>query len=64
MCCIALAFPSNDVVTGSSGGTLFIWRENTKPIKAHDGKVTSLVPSSQSQLYSAGLDGKVIVWAL
>jgi WD40 repeat protein len=49
------------VVTGSVGGNLYVWKDNTKPIKGHEGKVTSLVFDKQN-LYSAGLDGKVIVW--
>lgn len=32
-------------------------------MKAHDGKVTSLIYSKQ-YLYSAGLDGKVQIWSL
>ena len=61
MCSIAIV--GGDCVTGSVNGNLFVWRDNTKPIKAHDSKITSLVYYKQN-LYSASLDGKVIVWTL
>jgi WD40 repeat protein len=48
-------------VTGSVNGQIYLWKESSKPLKAHDSKVTSLIYQKEV-LYSAGLDGKVCTW--
>lgn len=61
----AVAFPTKEYLSGSINGNIFLWRDHSihKQFKAHDGKVSSLVPAGK-QLFSAGLDGKVVIWEL
>lgn len=62
MTCMVAAFPSEsgyECITGSVNGNIVHWKENCRPFKAHDGKITSLVFDNKGLLYSAGLDGIV-----
>jgi WD40 repeat protein len=65
MTAAVIGFPTNECITGTVNGNLFLWKDSQaqRPLQAHNGKVTSLC-SSKNVIYSAGLDGKVIVYQL
>lgn len=51
-------------MTGSADGNIYSWQGSkaSKPIKAHDKSVQSVIQVSENQVMSGGFDGKVVLW--
>lgn len=52
-------------ITGGIDGNLYVWQNNSVQstvMNAHEGKIGSMVALKNSQLITAGFDGKVVMW--